>query len=53
MTDTQLWLAMVNQLGQSRVETRLLNIEGDQRRFYQLIGEHGGKIEMIEKKVSS
>lgn len=61
MTDVQLWLAvgvpsflvlvgiLLNQLGQSRVETRLLNIEGDLRRFYPLIGEHSGKIEMIEK----
>jgi hypothetical protein len=62
MTNTQLFFTigipsvlvlvgiLLNQLGQGRVETRLLSIEGDLRRFYQLIGEHGGKIEILEKK---
>jgi hypothetical protein len=34
----------------SGIETRLVIIEGDLRRFYQLIGEHTGKIELLEKK---
>jgi len=62
MTGTQLWLAvgipsvlvlvgiLLNQLGQTRLENRVQSIEGDLRRFYQLIGEHSGKIDFLEKK---
>jgi hypothetical protein len=66
MTDTQLWLAigiptvtvlmgiLLNVTGlnrvESRIETRLLAIEGDLRRFYQILGEHSAKIENLEKK---
>ena len=66
MTDTQLWLAigiptvtvlmgiLLNVTGlnrvESRIETRLLAIEGDLRRFYQIHGEHSAKIENLEKK---
>jgi len=32
------------------IENRLIVIEGDLRRFYQLIGEHSGKIESLERK---
>jgi len=50
MTDSQLWMAigiptvtvllgiLLNQLGSSRIESRLKVIEGDLRRFYQLLG---------------
>jgi len=50
MTDSQLWMAigiptvtvllgiLLNQLGSSRIESRLQVIEGDLRRFYQLLG---------------
>lgn len=62
MTDTQLWLAvgiptvvvlvgiLLNQLGIGRVETRLNIIEGDLRRFFQIMGEHSAKIDNLEKK---
>lgn len=62
MTDTQLWIAvgiptvtvllgiLLNSLGVSRVESRLQVIEGDLRRFYQMLGEHTAKIENLEKK---
>jgi hypothetical protein len=66
MTETQLWLAigiptvtvlmgiLLNVTGlnrvESRIETRLLAIEGDLRRFYQILGEHSAKIENLEKK---
>jgi hypothetical protein len=62
MTGTQLWVAigiptvtvlvgiLLNQLGSSRIESRLQAIEGDLRRFYQLLGEHSAKIENLERK---
>ncbi|HUH62091.1 MAG TPA: hypothetical protein VLZ50_03790 [Terracidiphilus sp.] len=62
MTDTQLWIAvgiptvtvlvgiLLNALGVSRVENRLQVIEGDLRRFYQMLGEHSAKIDNLEKK---
>ena len=66
MTEAQLWLAigiptvtvlmgiLLNVTGlnrvESRIETRLLAIEGDLRRFYQILGEHSAKIENLEKK---
>jgi hypothetical protein len=65
MTNTQLWLAtgiptlavligiLLNQFALSDIRARLLGIEGDLQRFYQLIGEHGGKRELLEKKLNS
>ena len=66
MTDTQLWIAigiptvtvmvgiLLNVTGlnrvENRIETRLLVIEGDLRRFYQIIGEHTARIDNLEKK---
>jgi hypothetical protein len=62
MSDTQLWIAvgiptvtvlvgiLLNALGVSRVENRLQVIEGDLRRFYQMLGEHSAKIDNLEKK---
>lgn len=66
MTDTQLWPAiciptvtvlmgiLLNVTGlsrlESRIEARLLVIEGDLRRFYQILGEHSAKIDNLEKK---
>jgi len=62
MSDTQLWIAvgiptvtvlvgiLLNALGVGRVESRLQVIEGDLRRFYQMLGEHSAKIENLEKK---
>lgn len=62
MTDSQLWIAigiptgtvllgiLLNQLGSSRIESRLQGIEGDLRRFYQTLGEHSAKIENLERK---
>lgn len=45
---------LTNQLGlnrlENRLETRLIVIEADLRRFYELIGEHSGKIDMLQKK---
>jgi hypothetical protein len=61
MTDTQLFLAigipsvmvllgiLLNLVGNNRIENRLGMIEGDLRRFYQLLGEHSAKIENLEK----
>jgi hypothetical protein len=67
MTDTQLWLAigvptiavllgiLLNVTGlnrlETRIDTRLLVIEGDLRRFYQILGEHSAKVENLEKRV--
>ena len=34
----------------SAIENRLIIIEGDMRRFYQILGEHTGKISMLERK---
>ncbi len=41
---------LLNALGVSRVESRLQVIEGDLRRFYQMLGEHSAKIDNLEKK---
>jgi hypothetical protein len=65
MTDTQLYLAigiptllifvttllgiLLNQSAITRVENRLTVIEGDLRRFYQILGEHSAKIDNLEK----
>jgi hypothetical protein len=64
MTNEQLWLAigiptvtvligiLLNQLGLNRMENRLQVIEGDLRRFWQILGEHSAKIENLERKQS-
>jgi hypothetical protein len=36
----------------SDTNTRLTNIEGDLRRFYQIMGENTGKIEILSRKSS-
>ena len=33
-----------------RLEHRIDTIQADLSRFYQILGEHGGKIEMLHKK---
>jgi hypothetical protein len=33
-----------------RLEHRIDTIQSDLSRFYQILGEHGGKIEMLQKK---
>jgi hypothetical protein len=62
MTNTQLWLSigiptfvvlvgiLLNQLGQGRIETRLLSIESDLRRFYQFLGQHDEAISILKTK---
>lgn len=62
MTNIQLWLAigvpsffvlvgiLLNQVGFTRVESRLTAIEADLRRFYQILGEHSKSINILEKK---
>ncbi len=64
MTNEQLWLAigiptvtvligiLLNQLRMNRMENRLQVIEGDLRRFWQILGEHSAKIENLERKQS-
>ena len=32
------------------IETRLIAIEGDLRRFYEILGRHDGEIEMLKRK---
>ena len=63
MTNEQLWLAigiptvtvligiLLNQLGQSRMENRLQVIEGDLRRFWQILGEHSARLDNVEKAI--
>jgi hypothetical protein len=33
-----------------RLEKRMDNMQSDLSRFYQILGEHSGKIEMMQKK---
>jgi hypothetical protein len=33
-----------------RLEKRMDNMQSDLSRFYQILGEHSGKIEMLQKK---
>lgn len=40
---------VLNERGQSRLESRLTVMEGDLRRFYQMLGEHSGQIDMLRK----
>ena len=63
MTNAQLWLAigiptvtvligiLLNQLGQNRMENRLQVIEGDLRRFWQILGEHSARLDNVEKAI--
>ncbi len=63
MTNAQLWLAigiptvtvlvgiLLNQLGLNRMENRLQVIEGDLRRFWQILGEHSARLDNIEKSI--
>lgn len=64
MNNTQLWISigvptfvvlvgiLLNQLGQGRIETRLLSIEADLRRFYQILGQHDEAIDILKKKAN-
>jgi hypothetical protein len=64
MTNIQLWLTigvpsflvlvgiLLNQLGQNRIETRLLSIEGDLRQFYKTLGQHGEAIDIAKTKLN-
>lgn len=61
MTNTQLWIAtgiptlavligiLLNQTALSEIRSRLNTIESDLRRFYQLLGEHTGQIDILRK----
>ena len=49
---------LLNQLGQSRtdagqnrLENRLQVIEGDLRRFWQILGEHSARLDNVEKAI--
>ncbi len=38
---------LLNQNGQTRIENRISVMESDVRRFFQILGEHGGKIDIL------
>lgn len=42
---------LLNQTGQTRIETRLNVIESDLRRFYEILGGHGEAINIIKNKL--
>ena len=33
------------------IESRLIVIEADLRRFYEILGDHSGRIDILQKKV--
>ena len=39
------------EMGQNRLENRLQVIEGDLRRFWQILGEHSARLDNIEKTI--
>ena len=41
---------ILQQVGTGRVEARLTVIEADLRRFYQILGEHTGQIDILKGK---
>lgn len=61
MTNTQLLLTiliptitvlvgiLLNHSGTGRLEARLTTIEADLRRFYQILGEYGARIDHLER----
>ena len=44
---------LINLIGVGRLENRLLVIEGDLRRFYQILGEHSAKIDNHDKRIDN
>lgn len=40
---------LLNHSGNGRLVARLISIEGDLRRFYQILGEHGARLDNLEK----
>jgi hypothetical protein len=41
---------LLNQRGLDKLEGRMDRMRSDLSRFFQILGEHGGKIELLSKK---